>query len=532
MLFGDPNAIDTPFSSLHFVGRFINEASMANSSTFLGRIVLALGLMVGFYVLAIGLAALLILIPVAELVFANRIHIKLAILMVIGGLMILWSILPRWDRFVAPGPRINENDQPELFQELRGVAQQTNQEMPSEVYALPEMNAWVTSRGGLMGLGSRRVMGIGLPLMQVLSKQQFRGVLAHEFGHYYSGDTKLGPWLYVTRSAIIRTVSNLAANGSSLLMKPFEWYMYLFLWLTQKVSRHQEFTADALAAKTVGPKPIAGALKVIHSQAALFQVYWENEFAPILQGGYQAPMAKGFQAFVGKTGDAVNELLTQAMNQTKTDIFDTHPVLKERLDAIAQVQGPEPLRNDPPAIEMIRGLEKLELDMIASLAKSLGEKTPTPIAWEDVGERVTVPGEIKFLQMAGGHLDEITLWQASEMLESPEHRTKLLNLTFVTQVSDAAAQHGQSPEKQISLLAQRLVAVWALLALRLQGWTIIASVAEAPHAEKDGAKAEPFAWVEALIEKKMSLSEFEDRLEQHDIDEVTWSSIVSSYDNR
>ncbi len=528
MLFGDPNAIDTPFSSLHFVGRFINEASMANSSTFVGRIVLALGLMVGFYALAIGLAALLILIPVAELVFANRIHIKLAILMVIGGCMILWSILPRRDRFVAPGPRIKENDQPELFQELRSVAQQTNQEMPSEVYALPEMNAWVASRGGMMGIGSRRVMGIGLPLMQVLSKQQFRGVLAHEFGHYDGGDTKLGPWLYVTRSAIMRTVANLASNGSSLLMKPFEWYMYLFLWLTQKVSRQQEFTADALAAKTVGPKPISEALKVIHSQSALFQVYWESEFAPILQGGYQAPMAKGFQMFVGRTSEAIDELLAQAMKQTKTDIYDSHPALKDRLDAIALVQGPEPMRNDPPAIEMIRNLEQLEVEMISNLAKSLGKKTPTPIPWEEVGERVTVPGEIEFLQTASAELKDVSLWQAAEMLESQEHRSKLINESFTNHLSNVAAQQGQSAEKQITIFAGRIVAVWALLALRLQGWKIVASVAEAPRAEKDGTRAEPFAWVEALIEKKSSLSEFQDQLDQLGIDEVPWSSVTSS----
>ena len=27
-------------------------------------------------------------------------------------------------------------------------------------------------------------------------------MLAHEFGHFYGGDTKLGPWIYKTRAAI------------------------------------------------------------------------------------------------------------------------------------------------------------------------------------------------------------------------------------------------------------------------------------------------------------------------------------------
>ena len=81
---------------------------------------------------------------------------------------------------------------------LRDVAAKTEQEMPTEVFLLPEVNAWVAERGGLVGIGSRRVMGIGLPLMETLTVAQLCAVLAHEFGHYYGGDTSLGPWLYAT----------------------------------------------------------------------------------------------------------------------------------------------------------------------------------------------------------------------------------------------------------------------------------------------------------------------------------------------
>lgn len=241
----------------------------------------------------------------------------------------------------------------------------------------------------------------------------------------------------------------------------------------------------------------------------------------------EASMANS-TTFVGRTSEAIDELLAQAMKQTKTDIYDSHPALKDRLDAIALVQGPEPMRNDPPAIEMIRNLEQLEVEMISDLAKSLGEKTPTPIPWEEVGERVTVPGEIQFLQTASAELNDVSLWQAAEMLESQDHRSKLINESFTNHLSNVAAQQGQSAEKQITIFAGRIVAVWSLLALRLKGWKIVASVAEAPRAEKDGARAEPFAWVEALIEKKGSLSEFQDQLEQLGIDEVPWRSVTSS----
>jgi heat shock protein HtpX len=90
--------------------------------------------------------------------------------------------------------------------------------MPKEVYLIAEVNAWVAQRGGILGVGSRRVVGLGLPLMRILSVAQLRAVLAHEFGHYYGGDTRLGPLVYSMRSAIGRTFYNLAPPLPRLFM--------------------------------------------------------------------------------------------------------------------------------------------------------------------------------------------------------------------------------------------------------------------------------------------------------------------------
>lgn len=173
---------------------------------------LAVALMIGFYLLALAVAAVLLCLPYAQIVYAHRLHIKLALGCVLGALAILWSVAPRIDRFAPPGPRLTPDKCPRLFAELNQVAGAVKQEMPVEVYLVHDVNAWVAQRGGVMGFGSRRVMGIGLPLARVLTVSQLRGMLAHEFGHYHSGDTKLGPWVYKTRGAIMRTVQSLAAG--------------------------------------------------------------------------------------------------------------------------------------------------------------------------------------------------------------------------------------------------------------------------------------------------------------------------------
>src|SRR6185436_6838572 len=203
---------------------------MTTSASILVRAILAIVLMVGFYLLALGIAFGLAYIPYAEVVYSHRLHIKFAIICVLGALAILWSVMPRIDTFVAPGPELKRDQHPELFKELESVAQSTRQEMPAEVYLEHDVNAWVTQRGGVMGFGSRRVMGLGLPLMRFLTRSQFRAVLAHEFGHYHSGDTKVGPCIYKTRGAIGRTLQSLGEG--SWLQFPFLWYGKMFLRIT------------------------------------------------------------------------------------------------------------------------------------------------------------------------------------------------------------------------------------------------------------------------------------------------------------
>jgi hypothetical protein len=134
------------------------------------RAVMAVLLTIGFYALALGIVAALLGAVYAELVYADRILLKPTIFAIVAAGMIVWSILPRIDRFAAPGPRLDEPHQPDLFAVLRDVSAATGEVMPSEVYLLGgEVNAWVAQRGGLMGIGSRRVMAVGLPLLESAS---------------------------------------------------------------------------------------------------------------------------------------------------------------------------------------------------------------------------------------------------------------------------------------------------------------------------------------------------------------------------
>jgi hypothetical protein len=52
-------------------------------------------------------------------------------------------------------------------------------------------------------------LGIGLPLLSLLTVSQFPGILAHESAHFYGGDTKLAPFVYKARMSMPDTFRNI-----------------------------------------------------------------------------------------------------------------------------------------------------------------------------------------------------------------------------------------------------------------------------------------------------------------------------------
>lgn len=184
------------------------DFGVANSSpSLVGRALAMLVLFVGFYLLALAIAAVLIAAPVLELVLVNRLHPQL-LLASVAGLGILWALVPRRrEAWVDPGPRFTAETQPDLTALVHHVATTAGQHMPSALYLIDDMNAFVTTREGFLGMGATRVLAVGVPLLAVLDRAELESVLAHEFGHFHGGDTRLLPLVYRTRGVMERTLA-------------------------------------------------------------------------------------------------------------------------------------------------------------------------------------------------------------------------------------------------------------------------------------------------------------------------------------
>src|SRR6185295_1862446 len=95
--------------------------------------------------------------------------------------------------------------------------------------------------------------------------------------------------------------------------------------------------ADNLAARTTGATALRQGLEKIHRTSPAFAAYWNGDVMPLLDTGFRAPLAEGFSRFLAAPAIAeqVDTLLAQELAEGKSDPYDTHPSLKDRLAALA-----------------------------------------------------------------------------------------------------------------------------------------------------------------------------------------------------
>ena len=459
-----------------------------------GRALLALLLTIGFYGLALGIAFGLLYIIYIEFTL-GEFNIRLTLFALIGALVILWSVAPRLDNFTAPGPGLTRNKFAGLFNEIDRIAKLTRQEVPREVYLVPDVNAFVAERGGFMGFGTRRIMGIGLPLFHLLTVDELNAVLAHEFGHFYGGDTALGPWVYKTRAAIVRTVMNLG-QANNWLMIPFQAYANMFLRVTNAISRQQEFSADRLAAHTVGARAGISGLQKVHKYGQAFAAFFNQEYLPVIGAGYRPPMIEGFDMFLKapRIVEAVKNSYEEQLTQGKTDPFDTHPALKERIAALENLPEGSNL-NDRPASTLLPTSEDLEESIVRFLIDQAPANDRPPqlriIAWKDAVETAFVPLWEKNIQPYRHILKSLTV---SSLHGEIQNQTDLFEvLARAGGILPANVKPAQVPQDVQLQFINNVIGSAIAFALKQDGWKIRSSPGEELVLARGGKNVEPFS---------------------------------------
>ncbi len=301
-----------------------------------GRAALLILLSIGYYALALGIAALAGVLIWFEL---GVLHIMdlLTVFVFFAALAVLWSVIPRFSRFTPPGPQLSPAEHPDLFALVERLAAEARVPVPEQVFLTMEANAGV-SELGFPGF-RRKLLLVGLPLLEVLSVAQLQAVLAHEFGHFRGGDAALGAIAYRTRRRIERTIAQLARSGSR-VANVFLAYGRFYLRVTRALSRAQETAADLFAARIAGSEHAVKALQSVAMLDGVVPAFWAEEVTPVLRAGFRPALLELFGRYA--RAEAVHarmaEDLRRKMSISLAHPFDSHPVLKDRIAAIEALE--------------------------------------------------------------------------------------------------------------------------------------------------------------------------------------------------
>jgi Zn-dependent protease with chaperone function len=154
------------------------------------------------YLLAVVLLLLFVVFVVVYYVRLNWVVFKMLwIPLVLVGLVLrsLWVTLPEPD-----GQELRAEDAPKLYELISEVRSALNGPQVHRVLVSDEFNAGIVQIPKLGVFGwLRNYLVVGLPLMKALTPAEFRGVLAHEFGHLSGNHGRFSGWIYRLRQSRI-----------------------------------------------------------------------------------------------------------------------------------------------------------------------------------------------------------------------------------------------------------------------------------------------------------------------------------------
>lgn len=313
----------------------------SDPAAYKGRVLL-LALLGNAYLGAIvALLGFLFLLLLASILWLKALGVKLAI--VVGAF--LWLVgKALWLKLEPPqGTEVTHREAPELFAMVDELRRALRSPSFHHVLVTDDFNAGVVQapRLGIFGW-PRNYLLLGLPLMKSLDVEQFKAVLAHEFGHLARGHGRLSNWIYTQRLRWGRLMEVLEASESKggFLFKPFlRWYAPYFNAYSFPLARANEYEADATSVRLTSPRAAAEALTSVNVVGS----YLSERFWPQLHqqaDEHPQPASMPYVAMAGRLTREMDETSSQGWLQQAlaraTTLDDTHPALKDRLAAIGQ----------------------------------------------------------------------------------------------------------------------------------------------------------------------------------------------------
>src|SRR6266404_2670033 len=302
-----------------------------------------------YYFISIPVVIFLLLAVAGGVVFISITRLISTMLIAIGfgALVTIFSLIrslfiKRKDE--DPGRSLGQEEAPGLWGLTKEVADAIGTRPVTEIRVTPGTEVAVYERGGLrsrMNDQAERVLIIGVGVLNGFKQNDFRAVLAHEYGHFQHRDTAGGDMALRVRMTMEQFALNIVrAKQNTIWNLGFHFlriYHRIFAKISQGAGRLQEVLADRLSAYHYGPLAFEDGLrhvirrKVEFGQLASAEINSALESKRTLSNLYELPEPddqKQKKSIERAYEDEVTRL---------TGVYDSHPSPIDRFRLVNMV---------------------------------------------------------------------------------------------------------------------------------------------------------------------------------------------------
>lgn len=316
---------------------------------------------------------------------------------------------------------ITESDEPRLFEMIRDIVQEVGTSFPKKVYLSSEVNASVfyDSSFWSMFLPVKKNLQIGLGLVNTITREELKAILAHEFGHFSQRTMKVGSYVYNVNQVIF----NMLYDNKSYEEMIQTWanissYFTIFVEIAVKInagiqailrklytvvnkrylalSREMEFHADAIAASVTGYEPLKRSLLRMGIADQSFNNvlnFYNNKIAENIQSESIFSDQTAVLHFLSERNNHQLSHQLPDISQEEQSKYDksklhinnqwaSHPSVKDRIERLEQTGLFSTVTSDEPANQLFANIAERQKQLTRMMF-----------------ERVTYEGEVKTISV-------------------------------------------------------------------------------------------------------------------------------------
>jgi len=339
-----------------------------------------------YYYISLPVVLLLVILVSASLVIGifmvGHVPIYFTVMLIVGAIATVWSMLRSFFIRVKhedPGEVLPREDATALWQLAEEVARTLHTRPVDEIRITTGTDLCVYERGSWrarLNNRAQRVLVLGAAVLVDFKQQDFRSVLAHEYGHFAHRDTAGGDIALRVRNDIYKFyLAMVQAEQNTRLNIAFRFlrlYDFLFRRISHGATRLQEVLADRIAAQTYGPAAFQGGLTHVIQKSIRFHAYANWEIKEAIDAN--RPVQNIYGPLPATPPHKQIEI-EQALARPTTD-DDTHPGPQDRFRLIATI--PEPALPAPAGTvwDLFNNQEAFVLRLLKQLETHIAPHRP------------------------------------------------------------------------------------------------------------------------------------------------------------